>query len=527
VNTTHGLRRALQINPNGLATVFGKRRRNWREVGERVARLAAGLRALGADLGDRVAILSLNSDRYLELYLATAWAGAVIVPLNIRWSPLENEDALRDCRANVLAVDKAFAATGAELAKALPSLKLVYADDGDAPAGMASYETLLTRSEPIPDAMRTSSDLAGIFYTGGTTGRSKGVMLSHGNLMANALNALGEGLFPSTSIYLHAAPMFHLANGAAMYSLLLSGGANVMIQAFTPEGVMAAVQNERATDVLLVPTMIQMLVDHPALSSHDMSSLRNLVYGASPISEAVLDRATKALPNAQFTQAYGMTELSPIATLLHWKEHIGEARAKGRHRAAGRATLGCEVRIVDTDDKPVAFGTVGEIVVRGDNVMMGYWERPEETARRDRRLGAHRRRRLHGRKRLRLRRRPRQGHDHFGRRERVFGRGRERHLPASGRGPMRRRRHPGRALGRTGPRRGRAQGRRQGLAHRADRVLQDADRRVQVSTQRRSQGKPVAALGRRQGAQARTAQAVLGKPGAARELGRPVTRPHS
>jgi long-chain acyl-CoA synthetase len=206
-------------------------------------------------------------------------------------------------------------------------------------------------------------------------------MLSHGNLMANALNALGEGLFQGTATYLHAAPMFHLANGAAMYSLLLSGGSNVMIQAFTPEGVMAVVQKERVTDVLLVPTMIQMLVDHPALKSYDLSSLRNITYGASPISEAVLGRAMAALPGARFTQAYGMTELSPIATLLHWNEHIGEGRAKGRHRAAGRATLGCEVRIVDADDKPVAFGTVGEIVVRGDNVMMGYWERPEETAR--------------------------------------------------------------------------------------------------------------------------------------------------
>ena len=381
MNVTHGLRRALQINPDGLATVFGERRRNWREIGERVSRLAAAIRSLGVAAGDRVAILSLNSDRYLELYLATAWAGAVIVPLNIRWSPVENEDAMRDCRAGILFVDKAFAATGAALAKAIPGLKLVYADDGDAPAGTEGYEALLARSRPIEDAMRDSADLAGIFYTGGTTGRSKGVMLSHGNLMANALNALGEGLFQGTATYLHAAPMFHLANGAAMYSLLLSGGSNVMIQAFTPEGVMAVVQKERVTDVLLVPTMIQMLVDHPALKSYDLSSLRNITYGASPISEAVLGRAMAALPGARFTQAYGMTELSPIATLLHWNEHIGKGRAKGRHRAAGRATLGCEVRIVDADDKPVAFGTVGEIVVRGDNVMMGYWERPEETSR--------------------------------------------------------------------------------------------------------------------------------------------------
>jgi long-chain acyl-CoA synthetase len=361
--------------------VFGDRRRSWRGIGERVPRLAAGLRSLGANIGDRVAILSLNSDRYLELYLAPAWAGAVVVPLNIRWSPLENEDAMRDCRANVLFVDKAFAATGAALAKALPGLKLVYADDGDVPAGTDSYEALLARSAPLPDAMRSAADLAGIFYTGGTTGRSKGVMLSHGNLMANALNAPGEGLWPATSTYLHAAPMFHLANGAAMFSLLLSGGVNVIIKAFSPEAVMEAIQRNRVSEVLLVPTMIQMVVDHPAFGSHDLSSLKRIAYGASPISEALLDRATAPLPNVQFTQAYGMTELSPIATLLHWKEHVGEGRTKGRHRAAGRATLGCEVRTVDPNDQPVPRGTVGEIVVRGDNVMMGYWERPEETAR--------------------------------------------------------------------------------------------------------------------------------------------------
>ncbi|WP_249792803.1 AMP-binding protein [Bradyrhizobium sp. BRP22] len=154
-----------------------------------------------------------------------------------------------------------------------------------------------------------------------------------------------------------AAPMFHLANGAAMYSLLLSRGSNVIVQGFTPDAVAAAIQNHRVTDVLLVPTMIQMLVDHPAIGNHDLSSLKNIIYGASPISEAVLDRAARALPHVQFTQAYGMTELSPIGTLLHWKEHIGEGRRKGRHRGAGRATLGCEVRVVDENDQPVPSGT--------------------------------------------------------------------------------------------------------------------------------------------------------------------------
>jgi long-chain acyl-CoA synthetase len=302
MNITHGFKRSLQINARGLATIFGDRRRTWRELGERVPRLAGGLASLGVGPGDRVAILALNSDRYVETYLAAAWAGAVIVPLNIRWSLPENEDALKDCRATVLIVDKMFAAVGEKLARAMPGFRLIYADDDVGTVGGLHYEELIAQGEPIPDTMCKSEDLAGIFYTGGTTGRSKGVMLSHGNLMANALNALGEGLFSSDSNYLHAAPMFHLANGAAMFSLLLSGGVNVIIKAFNPEAVMEAVERHKVTEVLLVPTMIQMLVDHPALRSRDLSSLKRITYGASPISEALLDRAMAGLPGVELTR---------------------------------------------------------------------------------------------------------------------------------------------------------------------------------------------------------------------------------
>ena len=187
-------------------------------------------------------------------------------------------------------------------------------------------------------------------------------MLSHGNLMANAFNVLAEGLFPGDAIYLHAAPMFHLANGAAMYALLLSGGTQCRDpRASAPEAVMQAIERYRVNEILLVPTMIQMLVDHPAIGAHDLSSLRHIVYGASPISEALLDRAMAALPHAQFIQAYGMTELSPVATVLHHREQVGEGRKLGRHRSGGRATFGVEVRIVDADDRPVPRGTVGEI----------------------------------------------------------------------------------------------------------------------------------------------------------------------
>jgi long-chain acyl-CoA synthetase len=228
--------------------------------------------------------------------------------------------------------------------------------------------------------MADGEELAGIFYTGGTTGRSKGVMLSHGNLMVNALQSLAEGTLPRDAIYLHAAPMFHLANGHAMYCMLLNAGTNAIIKAFTPEDVAEAIEHFRVTHVLLVPTMIQMFIDHPGIGRRDLSSLQQIIYGASPISEAVLDRAMLRLPGVRFLQAYGMTELSPLATVLMPEEHVGLGHAKGRHRSGGRAALGVEVRIVDDNNQPVPPGTVGEIVVRGDNVMMGYWNRPEETA---------------------------------------------------------------------------------------------------------------------------------------------------
>jgi long-chain acyl-CoA synthetase len=380
VNITQGLRRVLQTNPKGIATVDGERRRSWGEIGERVAKLAGGLQQLGIKRGERIAVLMLNSDRYLELYLGIAWAGAVIVPTNIRWSHAEIEDSLHDCRASMLVVDKAFAAMGVELAKAVP-LKLIYADDDAGPAEAEHYEKLIAASQPIPDAMAAREELAGIFYTGGTTGRSKGVMLSHANIVSNALHMLSEGVLLDGTIYLNAAPMFHLANAAAMFSSLIAGGSNVIVRMFTPELVLKAIEKEKVTATLIVPTMIQMLTDHPLFKTADLSSLKRIMYGASPINEALLNRAMAGLPGVAFHQMYGMTELSPLATHLPWDQHTGEAAAKkNRQRACGRAAIGCEVRIVDADHKPVATGVVGEVAVRGQNVMMGYWERPEETA---------------------------------------------------------------------------------------------------------------------------------------------------
>ena len=381
MSTTFGLHRAVLFNRNGNATQFENRSRTWVEVADRVARLAGALKALRIERGDRVAILMLNQDRYLELYLAIAWAGAVVVPLNIRWSAAENEACLADCRPRILVVDAAFAKLGEAMAGQSPTIPLVYADDArDArPKGAHDYEDLIAGAAPIPDVEAPETDLAGIFYTGGTTGRSKGVMLSHRNLLSSARNALAVSTEEVYRCYLHVAPMFHLANAGAMYLAFLMGGSNAIIRAFSPEGVARAIERYRVTNTVLVPTMIQMFVDQQGLDQFDLTSLRRVTYGASPISEAVLDRAIKALPHVEFFQAYGMTELSPVATALEWKDHIGEGRLKGRHRSGGRPVPMVEVRIVDPLGKPLPPREVGEIVARGDIVMMGYWERPEET----------------------------------------------------------------------------------------------------------------------------------------------------
>ena len=382
MNITHGLRRALQVNASAVATIFEDRSRTWREIGDRVPRLAAALRVRGLGRGDRIAVLMLNQDRYIECYLAASWAGAAIVPLNTRWSIAENADALSDCGAKLLVVDSAFAGAGTTLAaNAAGDVRLIYAEDGAVPDGMLGYEALITASAPMPDVMATPDDLALILYTGGTTGRSRGVMLSHRNIMANTFNVLAEGLFTETSVYLHAAPMFHAANATGMYAMFLSGGTSVIIKAFKPEAVFDVIERHKVTETVLVPTMIQMIADHPAVRVRDLGSLKRILYGGSPIGEAVLERAHAALPGVGFIQAYAQSELSPIATILHAREHIGAGRARGRHRSGGRATFGTEIRIVDDNDREVPRGTVGQICARGDVVMMGYWKRPEETAR--------------------------------------------------------------------------------------------------------------------------------------------------
>lgn len=378
---TQGLRRSIQQQPNAIASVFNGRKRTFAQLGDRVARIGGMLRELGLQPGDRVAILALNSDWYLEYYPGVYWAGGVVNPINTRWSPAEIAFSLSDCETGFLIVDKNFLDMVPDLRNRWEGLHTVlYIGDDAAPEGLLQYEALLEKAKPVEDAMRGGEDLAGVFYTGGTTGSPKGVMLPHRGIYTNSIAMVAEDAISQSCIGLHAAPMFHLADGCFMNAMFAVGGTHVMLPRFEPLAVMAAVQNEGVTDTLLVATMIQMLVDHPDIGKFKIDHLRNVVYGASPISEGLLDRAMKTLPSTGFTQLYGMTELSPMATVLTQDMHREAGRKRGLHRSAGRAAIGCELQIVDSLGCEVPRGEVGEISVRGPGVMLGYWGKPAESA---------------------------------------------------------------------------------------------------------------------------------------------------
>ncbi|TNE41618.1 MAG: long-chain-fatty-acid--CoA ligase [Alphaproteobacteria bacterium] len=375
------LTRAVQTKRDAMATICAGREHTYAEFAVRVQRFAGALRGLGIGNGERAAILALNSDRYLEFYYAVPWAGGVFVPVNTRLAIPEFAYWLNDSGSEVLLVDDQFAPAVPELRKLVSSLReVIYIGDGATPEGMLNYEELVAANEPVADAGRGNDDLAGLFYTGGTTGVSKGVMLSHSNFIVNTLNAMPCFNFKENSRWLHVAPMFHIADGAAVFGATMGLGAHVFIPGFTPKGTMEAIEKFRITNTLLVPTMVNMVVNDPSVSDYDLSSLEDIIYGASPMPEAVIVKALDVLPGCGFTHAYGQTECAPLVTFTGPEFHVLDGPNAGRFKSAGRPVYAVDVRICDAEDNEVPYGTVGEVCVRGANVMLGYWNKPEQTA---------------------------------------------------------------------------------------------------------------------------------------------------
>lgn len=379
---TEGLHRQLRHAPECVATSFRDRRQTWRQLAERTARLAAVLRAAGMIENDRVAMLAFNSDRYLEYMLAVWWGGGALNPANTRWSVAEVAFSLDDCETHLLLVDDHFASWCGELRSRSRSLRtIIYVGESDtAPEGALHAERLMEHAQAQTDVRRGGEDLAGVFYTGGTTGFPKGVMLSHNALIANAICNLLEVNYSDDEVILAVAPIFHQAGMCILIRALVRGCRSVYVELFDPPKVLQAISHERATFTLLVPTMLQRLIEYPDFEKHDSTSLRKIVYGASPINENLLGRLLDALPNVDFYQGYGMTETGGPYTILPAACHRSARPAeRGRLRSAGRAAWGVDLRITDNDGAEVPTGTVGEIVTRGVGLMQGYWNREKET----------------------------------------------------------------------------------------------------------------------------------------------------
>jgi len=378
MNITQVLHRNLQLVGDLPMTICGERTHTTRQFVDRVARLGGALQQLGMRPGDRVGMLALNSDRYMEYFFGVPWGDGVLNPCNIRWSASENAYALNDSETSILIVDETFKTMGAQLRQDVGSLRhVIYAGDGETPPGMLGYEGLLAEAHPIEDSRREA--LLGVFYTGGTTGFPKGVMLTHSAFYASQIAVTAEGVVAQDATLLRSAPMFHLADIGIGYVGVLQRARHVILSSFAPVAAMQAIERHRADAALLVPAMIQMLINHSDVRKYDLSSLKSLVYGASPIQEKVLHDLMELLPHLRMRQAYGQTEMGPLISLLEPEHHSAQGSEAGMLRSCGRPGLCVEVRIVDANGNEVPRGTVGEIAARGPNMMLGYWNKPEQT----------------------------------------------------------------------------------------------------------------------------------------------------
>jgi long-chain acyl-CoA synthetase len=355
VNVAHLLDLHAERRPDAPAIVGSGGPLSWRELRERVTRLAGGLATRGVGRGDRVAILAQNDARYFETYLALAWLGALAVPLNTRLAPAELAFQLADAEARLWLVGDSLAA----LAEAVTPQ----------PARLALGDPSLLAGAPGGAFVAVApEDTLGIFYTGGTTGLPKGVMLTHGNVLANSRHVMRAIGYSAEDLHLHAAPIFHLADLGHLWAVALAGGAHAFVPSYSPETFCEAIERTRATVGVLAPAMVTALVRFAGLGKYDLSSWRVLVYGGSPITEETLRRALAVLP-CRLWQGYGQTEATHTVCFMTPEMHDLALARPALARSCGRPIAGVEVRLAD-----------GEIVVRGPTVMKGYWKRPAETA---------------------------------------------------------------------------------------------------------------------------------------------------
>ena len=357
------LNRALSTAPDSCAVVCQGNRRTYAELGSRCRRLAGALRMLGLAPRDRVGVVGLNSDRYLELYLGVPAAGFVLVPVNSRLAPGEMRAILDDAGVTLLFADADYpGAAGVDQVLTMP----------------ADYEDLIAGADEVAlGAGVAEDDLAALFYTSGTTGAAKGAMHTHRSLVSSGLHFMATWPFDRQTRWLVASPMFHTGGIIGTLATVWGGGMHVIMPRFDPDLAVDLIEREAVTHTLLVPTMLAAAAGAQLARPRDVSSLRYLSHGASPISAETLKRARRAFPEAELLHVYGTTEATPITTLLPHEERVLDTP---RVRSCGQPAVGVEMRIVDSSGAEVPAGVVGEIMVRSSSVMAGYWRKPEATA---------------------------------------------------------------------------------------------------------------------------------------------------
>lgn len=377
------LSHSVKLWPEKVGIIDGDARYTYRQSHERIHRLAAGLLSLGLEPGDNIAILANNSHRYYEAYFVCDIAGMPLAPLNIRLAAKEFEFILNDGDIKALILGPEYLPVYNQFKDGTPGIEHVILTDGEAP-GCIAYESLVAGNAPLDHSVREwrEDEMLDLCYTGGTTGLPKGVMLTQRNVVSNAEHCMMLARFAESDTWLHVAPMFHLADAWACYAITMVGGVHVFVPNFAPQGTLEAIQHHRVTKTILVPTMINFLVNFPAVREFDTSSLDTVLYGASPMP---VDRLLAAVDifGPILVQAYGMTETAPVLTGWNrsWLSFDRDEKNLRRLSSCGREVNGVDVRVVDqaTGDD-VRPGQIGEIIARGPNVMLGYWKRPKETA---------------------------------------------------------------------------------------------------------------------------------------------------
>lgn len=376
------LEKAAAQFPDTISVVTPEARLTNRMLYQRSCRLANALLGLGLEKGTRVAVLLTNSHQSVECFLGLACAGLPLVPMNARNSAKEHAYIIDNSDAQAVILGKEFIDTIFSIRENIPKARHFIGVGSDLPSTVRNYEQLMADASEQPPAIEvTEADIASVRYTAGTTGRPKGVQHTFSSNMIKVYNHLMDA-FPieENDAIVLTAPVTH-ASGATILPHIVKGARVIILPRFEPEALMQAVQREKATTLYMVPTMLVMLLNHPRINDYDLSSIKTIRYGASPIATETLKKAIDRFGNV-FVQGYGLTEAGMPMTILSKKDHIldGTQKSLQRLKSIGREVTVATVRVVDENDTVLAPGVVGEIVVRSSQMMVGYWKNPEATA---------------------------------------------------------------------------------------------------------------------------------------------------